>query len=88
MAEWCREGRQSGGMVPEREAEWRKGAGNGGTVMGGCRKWRHGGGGMPESEAWYVPDTAGGCRKARLGVCRTQREDAGKRGLVGAGHKH
>ena len=81
-----------GGRVPEREAEWRKGAGNGaewrngagkgaewrkgagngGTVMGGCRKWRHGGGGMPESEAWYVPDTAGGCRKARLGGCRTQ----------------
>ena len=28
--------------MPEREAEWREGAGNGGRVAGGCRKERLG----------------------------------------------
>ena len=34
----CRKGRQSGGRVPEREAEWRKGAGKGAEWRAGAGK--------------------------------------------------
>ena len=44
--------------MPEREAGWREGAGNGGRVAGGCRKRRQSGGRVPEREAWSVPDTS------------------------------
>ena len=72
-----------GGRVPEREAEWRKGAGNEAEWRNGAGKgaeWRKGAG--------NGGTVAGECRKAKLGMYRTQREDAGRRGLVGAGHKH
>ena len=75
----CRKGRQSGGRVPEREAElrdgagkgaeWRPGAGKGGRVAEVCRKWRLSGGRVPETEAEW-------------------RKGAGKRSLVCAGHEH
>ena len=44
--------------MPEREAEWQKGAGKGGRVAGGFQKRRQSGGRVPEREAWSVPDTS------------------------------
>ena len=50
----------------------------GGGVAEGCRKGRQGGGNVPESKAKWLEGAgnggrvAGGCRKAKLGVCRTQ----------------
>ena len=49
----CRKGRQSGGRVPEMEAEWRDGAGKGAEWRAGAGKGSQGGGIVPEREAQW-----------------------------------
>ena len=72
--------------VPEREAEWRKGAGKGGRVAEWCRKGRLSCGTMPERgrSGGRVPEREAGWRKCAgnggsvAGGCRKRRQSGGR----------